>query len=392
MSSDPHVVHNPSTHEVRNPSSSPTAQNSHTAQQSIITDPPTNTNPSPTPIHPMVTCFCVGTNHPPVRLNLHVSSISLLPKSYHAAYNDPNWQNAMKDKYNALIKNTTWTRVPRPTNANIFRCMWLFRHKYLVDGTLSRYKDRLVANGSTQLEGVDVDETFSMVVKPVTRDSSGMFLSQKKYVVEIIRKAHMVNSNPSRTLIDTESKLGDDGDPVSDLTLYRSLADSLQEDTFTHPDISYAVQCEAFEQKTRDLDMECAKLKSSRLVTVYFHPLLLVAYSDADWLWCPYLSRPFVPRLYRLMCILGKQLNTHGSLLKRQLTLSRSSAEAVYRGVAIDALLRLVVDAGQVRVLYVPPRYQFADIFTKGLPSALFKEFHTSLSVRCPPAPIAKEC
>ncbi|GJT11995.1 ribonuclease H-like domain-containing protein [Tanacetum coccineum] len=58
--------------------------------------------------------------------------------------------------------------------------MWLFRHKYLADGMLSRYKTRLVANGSTQLEGVDVDETFSLVVKP------GLFLSQKKYVVEIL--------------------------------------------------------------------------------------------------------------------------------------------------------------------------------------------------------------
>ncbi|GKC79394.1 ribonuclease H-like domain-containing protein, partial [Tanacetum coccineum] len=43
--------------------------------------------------------------------------------------------------------------------------MWLFRHKYLADGTLSRYKARLVANGSTQLEGIDVDKTFSLVVK-----------------------------------------------------------------------------------------------------------------------------------------------------------------------------------------------------------------------------------
>ncbi|GKG17947.1 ribonuclease H-like domain-containing protein, partial [Tanacetum coccineum] len=40
-----------------------------------------------------------------------------------------------------------------------------------------------------------------------------------------------------------------------------------------------------------------------------------------------------------------------------------------------------LVVAGQVRVLHVPLRYQYADIFTKGLPSALFEEFRTSLSV-----------
>ncbi|GJR14420.1 uncharacterized mitochondrial protein-like protein [Tanacetum coccineum] len=39
---------------------------------------------------------------------------------------------------------------------------------YLADGTLSRYKARLVANASTHLEGIDVDETFSLIVKPST--------------------------------------------------------------------------------------------------------------------------------------------------------------------------------------------------------------------------------
>ncbi|GJY74179.1 ribonuclease H-like domain-containing protein [Tanacetum coccineum] len=45
-----------------------------------------------------------------------------------------------------------------------------------------------------------------------------------------------------------------------------------------------------------------------------------------------------------------------------------------------------------VRVLHVPSRYQYADIFTNGLPLALFEEFRTSLSVWCLPAPTAKEC
>ncbi|GKC07903.1 ribonuclease H-like domain-containing protein, partial [Tanacetum coccineum] len=47
---------------------------------------------------------------------------------------------------------------------------------------------------------------------------------------------------------------------------------------------------------------------------------------------------------------------------------------------------------GHVRVLHIPSRYQYADIFTKGLPSTLFQEFHASLSVRCPLAPTAEEC
>nr|GEX66984.1 ribonuclease H-like domain-containing protein [Tanacetum cinerariifolium] len=45
-----------------------------------------------------------------------------------------------------------------------------------------------------------------------------------------------------------------------------------------------------------------------------------------------------------------------------------------------------LVAAGQVRVLHVPSLYQYADIFTKGLPSTLFEDFRTSLSVWCPPA------
>nr|GEY74922.1 ribonuclease H-like domain-containing protein [Tanacetum cinerariifolium] len=57
----------------------------------------------------------------------------------------------------------------------------------------------------------------------VTRDSTSMFLSQKKYALELLYKAHMANCNPTQTLVNTESKLGSDGDPISDPTLYRSL-------------------------------------------------------------------------------------------------------------------------------------------------------------------------
>ncbi|GKA53712.1 ribonuclease H-like domain-containing protein [Tanacetum coccineum] len=60
-----------------------------------------------------------------------------------------------------------------------------------------------------------------------TRTTSGIFLSQTKYATEIIEQAQMLNCNPCRTPIDTEKKLRPEGSPVTDPTLYRSLAGSL---------------------------------------------------------------------------------------------------------------------------------------------------------------------
>nr|GEW73991.1 ribonuclease H-like domain-containing protein [Tanacetum cinerariifolium] len=74
------------------------------------------------------------------------------------------------------------------------------------------------------------------------RHPTGLFLSQKKYALQLLERAHMANCNPSRTPVSTDSKLGPDGVPVQDPTLYRSLAGELQYLTFTHPDLSYAVQ------------------------------------------------------------------------------------------------------------------------------------------------------
>ncbi|GKD11876.1 ribonuclease H-like domain-containing protein [Tanacetum coccineum] len=54
--------------------------------------------------------------------------------------------------------------------------------------------------------------------------------------------------------------------------------------------------------------------------------------------------------------------------------------------------VRDLVAAGHIRVLHVPSRYQYADIFTKGLPTVLFDEFRSSLSVRSSPAQTAGGC
>ena len=57
----------------------------------------------------------------------------------------------MQSEFDALIRNNTWDLVPRPCDANIIRCMWIFRHKKYSDGSFERYKARLVGDGRLQV-------------------------------------------------------------------------------------------------------------------------------------------------------------------------------------------------------------------------------------------------
>ncbi|GKB93438.1 ribonuclease H-like domain-containing protein, partial [Tanacetum coccineum] len=143
--------------------------------------------------------------------------------------------------------------------------------------------------------------------------------------------------NSSRTLVDTESKLGDDGDPVSDPTLYQSLGGSLRYLTFTRPNISYDVQqvClymhdprEPYFSALKRILRYVRGTLDYRLQLCSSSTTSLVAYSDADWAGFPTnrISNPGY-------CVfLSNNLLSWSS--KRQPTLSRSSAKAEYRGVA----------------------------------------------------------
>ncbi|XP_021717883.1 uncharacterized protein LOC110685659 [Chenopodium quinoa] len=246
------------------------------------------------------------------------------------------------------------------------------------------------------------------------RPPTYLLLLQEKYAQEILEHVGMGSCKPTTTPVDTKSKLSADaGPPFRDPTLYRSLAGALQYLTFTRPDIAYA--------GTIDHGLHLYPSASHRLIT----------YTDAHWGGCPDTFRS----TSGYCCFLGDNLVSWSS--KRQHTLSKSSAEAEYRGVAnvvseacwlrnlllelhcplrqativycdnVSAIylsgnpvqhqrtkhvemdihfIREKVALGQVRVLHVPSRYQFADIFTKGLPQDLFLDFRSSLSVRPPPA------
>jgi hypothetical protein len=246
----------------------------------------------------------------------------------------------------------------------------------------------------------------------------------------------MIDCKPCSTPVDTQAKLSEDmGDPVEDPTGYRSLAGALQYLTFTRPDISYAVQkvCLHMHDPREPHLAALKRLLHYLRGTVDYGLLLhrstsseLVVYTDADWVGCPDTRRS----TSGFAVFFGGNLVSWSS--KRQPVVSRSSAEAEYRavanGVAEAAWLRQLlaelhsplsrstlvycdnvsavylstnpvqhqrtkhveidlhfvrdyVAAGAVRVLHVPTTSQFADIFTKGLPSSTFAEFRSSLNI-----------
>jgi hypothetical protein len=246
----------------------------------------------------------------------------------------------------------------------------------------------------------------------------------------------MSNCKPVSTPADTKAKTSSiDGPLFPDGSWYRSMAGALQYLTLTRPDMAYAIQQVCLHMHA---PRECHAAMLKRILRylkgtidfgLHLHTATtptLTAYTDADWAGCPDTRRSTSG-----FCIyIGDALVSWSS--KRQNTVSRSSAEAEYRGVAnavaecswlrhllselrhdikqativycdnVSAVymcknpvhhkrtkhieldihfVRERVAVGNVRVLHVPSDKQFADIFTKGLPSALHEDFQSSLCV-----------
>jgi histone deacetylase 1/2 len=62
------------------------------------------------------------------------------------------------------MENNTWTLSTPPTGRNAIGSKWIFKVKCKPDGSVDRYKARLVAQGFSQSPGVDYEETYSPVV------------------------------------------------------------------------------------------------------------------------------------------------------------------------------------------------------------------------------------
>ena len=73
---------------------------------------------------------------------------------------------AMHEELNNFERNQVWDLVPRPTEEhNVIGTKWIFKNKQDANGIVIRNKARLVAQGYSQVEGIDYGETFAPVAR-----------------------------------------------------------------------------------------------------------------------------------------------------------------------------------------------------------------------------------
>uniref|UniRef100_A0A2N9GDP6 CCHC-type domain-containing protein n=1 Tax=Fagus sylvatica TaxID=28930 RepID=A0A2N9GDP6_FAGSY len=124
--------------------------------------PPTASSGKPYPLSTSLSYDHLSPTHR--NFALSVTAISE-PSSFHQANQNPYWQEAMFAELAALEANNTWTLTPLPPGKHPIGCKWVYKVKLKFDGSLERYKAKLVAKGYTQQEGLDYSKNFSPVAK-----------------------------------------------------------------------------------------------------------------------------------------------------------------------------------------------------------------------------------
>ena len=66
----------------------------------------------------------------------------------------------MQAEIHVLQANNTWIEVDLPLGKRVINSKWVYKIKLKADGSLERYKARMVIRGNTQKEGIDYNENF----------------------------------------------------------------------------------------------------------------------------------------------------------------------------------------------------------------------------------------
>ncbi|XP_060962007.1 uncharacterized mitochondrial protein AtMg00810-like [Cannabis sativa] len=270
----------------------------------------------------------------------------------------------------------------------------------------------------------------------IARSKDGLFLSQRKYTIQLLEDTGYVGCKPAKTAMDPRTKLDDQqGDLLTNPSAYRQIIGKLLYLTLSRPDITFAVNClSQFMSNPRSPHLQALNhllryLKGNLGQGLLYSPtssLHLRGFSDSDWASCPVTRRSTTG-----FCIfIGDYLISWKT--KKQPTISKSSAEAEYRALAATTseitwiqylfkdlhipqptpafiycdnqsaihiannptfhertkhieldchFIRDKINNSTIRLIPVPNNLQLADTFTKPLPSTTLSSHIVKMSV-----------
>ncbi|GKD73097.1 cysteine-rich receptor-like protein kinase 8, partial [Tanacetum coccineum] len=203
--------------------------------------------------------------------------------------------------------------------------------------------------------GQDLGEVNYFLGLEVSRTTQGIFISQHKYTKELLKEGVVLNNKPYKLPMDHNLILqADAGTHLLNPEVYRRSIGQLIYLTVTRPDICYTVQLlSQFMQSPTYVHMHAVKHLLRYLLNSPGQGILLannsavelMAYCDSDWASCPMTRRSTIG-----YCILlGDSPISWKS--KKKAVVSRSSAEAEYRAMALTCcevtwLVNLFKDLG----------------------------------------------
>jgi hypothetical protein len=87
------------------------------------------------------------------------------PRDVGHTLSDLSWVNAIHEELENFERNQVWTLVDHPRDVNVIGTKWVFKNKRGENGEVVRNNAHLVAQGYSQLKGLDFGETFAHVAR-----------------------------------------------------------------------------------------------------------------------------------------------------------------------------------------------------------------------------------